>query len=117
MKEMSGSRVLERGVGTQMEMASHSVRRSMSVVASRQPGLYLLPDVIIGKVLNVGEPLVDPLCHPFLDIETQDLDSAPGRFNGKGKTYVPQANDAEDQIISSETLNQVLGHRECSRQR
>ena len=37
MYDTSGSRVLESGVGTQMETTSHSARRLMSVVASSNP--------------------------------------------------------------------------------
>ena len=43
MKEISGSRVLESGVGTHMEMASHSAKRLMSAVASRRPPRTSLP--------------------------------------------------------------------------
>ena len=39
MKLTSGSLNLESGVGTQMEMASASARRSMSLVALKRPSL------------------------------------------------------------------------------
>ncbi len=84
-----------------MEIASHSRQAPHVRSGFQTAGLDLIPDVLIGQILDVGETVVDPLRDPFLDVEAQDLDPAPGGLDGQGKAHVAQSDDPEGQIVIS----------------
>ena len=70
MYETSGSRVLERGVGTQIETTSHSASRAMSVVASSSPDCR-------SAATSSGATSRTWECPPLIDVTTDSFTSKP----------------------------------------
>ena len=73
MNEMSGSRFLLSGVGTQMITASTSSTREKSVVASRRFALTCSATRLAGDVFDVAAPLVEGVDLLRVDIESEHI--------------------------------------------
>jgi hypothetical protein len=91
-----------------------ALRQTLHVGGGLQPArLSLLFDIAIGQVLDMGEPTVYSLRHPGLDIEAQDPDPAPGRFNGQRKSDIPQSDHTQGQVVFAEALSECSRHLGC----
>jgi hypothetical protein len=93
--EMSGSRVLRSGVGTQMLIASRSESTSKSVVASSSPSARSCATTSGRHIVDITAPGVDR-SHPFsAGIETRHAQPGGAKHSSQRQTDIPDANDAD----------------------
>ena len=113
MKLTSGSLNFDSGVGTQIDTASGSARRRMSVVALKRPACTDRLQLGVAHVLDVGMPGVEAVDHLLLNIEAEHAEARVGQLDGQRQPDVAQPDDAEQRLPPLRLPDQILGDASC----
>ena len=92
MYEMSGSRFLFSGVGTQMMTASTSRIRLKSLVAEKVPARTASATAFGGDVLDVALALVERVHLGRIHIQSQHRYTRAGELKGQRQPHVAEPN-------------------------
>ena len=110
MKLTSGSLNLDSGVGTQIEIASGSDRRAMSVVELKRPHSMASFSCESVTSLTWERPCVEPLDHIGVDVEPEDPIAGTSQLDRQGQPHVAQPDDPEEDLPAFGLGDQVLGN-------
>ena len=106
---MSGSRVLDSGVGTAIEIASTSAQpRFSSVVASNAPLRTSAATSDAGTSWMCDSPAIRSVHDTLAHVVADHVESGLGELDGQRKTDVAQSDDADDGRPVLDALQQSL---------
>ena len=99
MKEMSGSRFLFSGVGTQMMTASIFLTWRKSVEAEKLAGLDQFGDGGGLNVFDIAAPLRDGVHLGAIHVQPQDGRAGAGELERQGKAHITQTDDGNFHVL------------------